>query len=77
MGQPKWVLYEVVLAVHKQQLAEHGGLSGVRDVSGGLKVQENGGLKMLVPKEGIDPSGSSISNRRRGPAYTSTLSFIR
>ena len=26
-----WVLDEVVLAVHDEQLAEHGGLSGVRD----------------------------------------------
>ena len=28
-----WVLDEVVLAVHDEQLAEHGGLSGVRDRS--------------------------------------------
>ena len=26
-----WVLDEVVLAVHDEQLAQHGGLSGVRD----------------------------------------------
>jgi death-on-curing protein len=26
-----WVLDEIVLAVHDEQLAEHGGLSGVRD----------------------------------------------
>ena len=26
-----WVQHEVVLAVHDEQLAEHGGLSGVRD----------------------------------------------
>ncbi|MDY6852755.1 MAG: type II toxin-antitoxin system death-on-curing family toxin [Thermodesulfobacteriota bacterium] len=31
MNQPQWVLNEVVLAIHKQQLAEHGGPSGVRD----------------------------------------------
>lgn len=31
MNQPQWVLNEVVLAIHKQQLAEHGGSSGVRD----------------------------------------------
>jgi death-on-curing protein len=31
MEQPKWVLDEVVLAIHKQQLAEHGGSRGIRD----------------------------------------------
>ncbi len=27
-----WILDEVVLAVHDEQLAEHGGLSGIRDL---------------------------------------------
>lgn len=31
MNQPLWVLDDVVLAVHKQQLAEHGGIDGIRD----------------------------------------------
>jgi len=31
MKQITWVLPEVVLAVHDEQLAVHGGLSGVRD----------------------------------------------
>ena len=31
MNQPEWVLEEVVLAIHKQQLAEHGGTKGIRD----------------------------------------------
>ena len=31
MKEIVWVLEEVVLAVHDEQLAEHGGLSGVRD----------------------------------------------
>lgn len=31
MNQPVWVLDEVALAIHKQQLTEHGGSSGVRD----------------------------------------------
>jgi len=31
MKQIVWVLDEVVLAVHDEQLAEHGGLSGIRD----------------------------------------------
>jgi death on curing protein len=29
----RWVLEDVVLAVHDEQLAEHGGLAGVRDKS--------------------------------------------
>jgi death-on-curing protein len=31
MSDPVWVLPEVVIAVHKMLLAEHGGLSGMRD----------------------------------------------
>lgn len=33
MMDPVWVLPEVVVAVHKMLLAEHGGLSGMRDHS--------------------------------------------
>ena len=31
MKQPEWIDYDVVLAIHDEQLAEHGGLSGIRD----------------------------------------------
>ena len=31
MDEPRWLLDEVVTAIHKRQLAEHGGLDGVRD----------------------------------------------
>ncbi len=31
MNEPEWVDYEVVLAIHEAQLAEHGGLLGIRD----------------------------------------------
>ena len=31
MAEPKWILGEVVLAVHQRQIAEHGGIDGVRD----------------------------------------------
>jgi death on curing protein len=31
MQEPIWVLDETVLAIHNRQIAEHGGLSGVRD----------------------------------------------
>ena len=32
MHAPIWILPEVVLAIHKRQLAEHGGSEGVRDL---------------------------------------------
>lgn len=31
MGAPTWIDLEVVLAIHDEQLAEHGGQAGVRD----------------------------------------------
>jgi death on curing protein len=31
MTEPEWIETAVVLAVHDEQLAEHGGLAGVRD----------------------------------------------
>jgi death-on-curing protein len=31
MREPRWIQYRVVLAIHSRQLAEHGGLAGVRD----------------------------------------------
>ena len=31
MKEPIWVLRDVVIAVHQMLLAEHGGLSGIRD----------------------------------------------
>ena len=31
MVEPKWILDEVVIAVHRRQIAEHGGMDGVRD----------------------------------------------
>lgn len=36
MQEPVWVLDETVLAIHNRQIAEHGGLAGVRDF-GALK----------------------------------------
>ena len=36
MSEPKWIRLDVVLAIHAEQLAEHGGLEGVRD-QGGLE----------------------------------------
>ena len=31
MKEPEWVSYDVVLAIHEAQLAEHGGSPGIRD----------------------------------------------
>lgn len=31
MNEPEWVDFEVVLAIHEAQLAEHGGSGGIRD----------------------------------------------
>ena len=31
MKEPEWVAYDVVLAIHEAQLAEHGGSAGIRD----------------------------------------------
>ena len=31
MKEPIWLLDEVVIAIHSRQLAEHGGLDGIRD----------------------------------------------
>jgi death-on-curing protein len=34
MIEPKWIRLDVVLAIHAAQLAEHGGLDGLRDRDG-------------------------------------------
>ncbi|MCP4777374.1 MAG: type II toxin-antitoxin system death-on-curing family toxin [Planctomycetaceae bacterium] len=34
MIEPEWVRLDVVVAIHAAQLAEHGGLDGVRDQNG-------------------------------------------
>ena len=31
MNEPKWVSLRAVIAIHSSQIAEHGGLAGVRD----------------------------------------------
>jgi death-on-curing protein len=33
-----WVLEETVIAIHEEQLVEHGGLSGIRDISAVLSA---------------------------------------
>ncbi|MCA1626082.1 MAG: type II toxin-antitoxin system death-on-curing family toxin [Acidobacteria bacterium] len=32
MSESKWLLEETVLAIHKRQIAEHGGSDGIRDM---------------------------------------------
>jgi len=31
INEPVWVLNDVVIAIHRRQIAEHGGLDGIRD----------------------------------------------
>ncbi len=31
MREPEWIAYEVILAIHEAQIAEHGGMPGIRD----------------------------------------------
>lgn len=56
MNQPQWVLDEVVLAIHQQQLAEHGGSKGIRDK--GLLTSALASPKNLLNDE---PNNASIS----------------
>jgi hypothetical protein len=53
MDEPEWVLKSVVLALHDEQLAEHGGRVGLRDE--GLSIQHLLGQKMhsLLPPKRI------------------------
>ena len=32
MSEPRWLQEKVVVAIHQRQLAEHGGMAGVRDM---------------------------------------------
>ncbi len=32
MPEPVWILDNVVLAIHRRQIAEHGGIDGIRDM---------------------------------------------
>jgi death-on-curing protein len=33
MKEPEWIAFEIIVAIHDAQLAEHGGASGVRDAA--------------------------------------------
>jgi len=33
MNQPKWILEQATISIHEMLLAEHGGATGIRDVS--------------------------------------------
>jgi death-on-curing protein len=44
MKEPKWVLMQTVIAIHQRQIAEHGGLEGIRDqplLESALKAPQN------------------------------------
>lgn len=62
MTEPVWVLDEVVEAIHKRQLAEHGGAAGVRDAS--LLASA-----LARPKHLFAYGGSEVSLTRLAAAY--------
>src|ERR1700719_3428211 len=44
MKEPRWILMQTVIAIHQRQIAEHGGLEGIRDQSlleSALKAPQN------------------------------------
>ena len=44
MKEPRWVLLRTVIAIHQRQIAEHGGLEGIRDqalLESALKAPQN------------------------------------
>ena len=55
MSDPVWVATDVVLAVHDEQLSEHGGLPGVRDM--GLLQSALARPRNLFAYEGADLIG--------------------
>ena len=52
MSEPVWVATPTVLAIHDEQLAEHGGLPGIRDM--GLLESALGRPQNLFHYEGLD-----------------------
>lgn len=52
MSEPVWVATATVLAIHDEQLAEHGGLPGIRDM--GLLESALGRPQNLFHYEGLD-----------------------
>lgn len=67
MEQPTWVLGEVISAIHKQQLAEHGGPVGIRDE--GMPASALARPKNIF---NFDPDNASIP--RLAAAYAFGLS---
>ena len=52
MSEPVWIPKEVVLAIHDEQIAEHGGLAGLRDA--GLLDSALARARNLFAHEGSD-----------------------
>jgi death on curing protein len=52
VSEPVWVATATVLAIHDEQLAEHGGLPGIRDM--GLLESALGRPQNLFHYEGLD-----------------------
>lgn len=53
MDTPEWITIRVSLAIHREQLAEHGGLPGIRD-QGGLESALNRPINLFYYGGGVD-----------------------
>ena len=62
MSEPVWILQEAVIAIHKRQLAEHGGGAGIRD----LGLLESAILK---PRHAFLYGGGNTSIPQLASAY--------
>ena len=62
MKEPEWIAYEVILAIHEAQIAEHGGMAGIRD---------NGLLESALasPKNLFLYSGPTVTLNQLAAAY--------
>lgn len=61
MAEIKWILDEAVLAIHKRQIAEHGGINGIRD--------ENLLSSALARPQNLQAYGDNIEIPQLAAAY--------
>lgn len=59
MNEPKWLLEETVYAIHKRQIAEHGGRDGLRD--GGLMLSALARPQNLLAYSEETPDTSALA----------------
>ena len=60
MPEPLWIRDDVVLAIHRRQLAEHGGAEGVRDV--GLLASALARPRSFLAYDGAKPDLSTLAS---------------